>query len=373
MIDNSLRGLIVYGTSFGATRSTSEEIAQILREENFDIDLVNAKEEKVKDISKYKLVIVGSSLANCRWNNQAEHFLKKFHKELENKVLALFVSSVAPIAIREGNTMEIDKIRKLALEDKVSKYSLNPVMKGLFGGVLDYNKMGFLQRKGMEVAFKSRLQNTGFTEIKPGVYDLRDWDEIHNWTRELIKKVHLRDLRIEGLKMERKIESGNQTGLNGKTLVVYYSRGGNTRLIAEEISKRIGSDIDVLRSKSKETKTSVDSILDPSKYNLVVIGKPVNGFTVSKPVAEYLKKNEGKFNEIATYATYSLWPANTLKKMAQLSGKTPIASAIFKSRDIKLRQFSEKIASFTSLITSNYSIYEHSPKVIQLEGSLQQD
>ena len=62
-------GLIVYGTSFGATKGTSEEIARILREENFDIKIVNAQEEKVKDISEYQLVIVGSSLANCRWNS----------------------------------------------------------------------------------------------------------------------------------------------------------------------------------------------------------------------------------------------------------------------------------------------------------------
>jgi menaquinone-dependent protoporphyrinogen IX oxidase len=189
MMNRSPRVLIVYGTSFGATKGTSEEIARILREENFDIELVNAQEEKVKDISEYKLVIVGSSLANCRWNSGAENFLKKFQKELDHKALALFVSSVAPIAEREGNTEEIAKIRKIALEDKMSKYGLKPIMTGLFGGVLDYNRMGFLTRKGMEVAFKSRLQNNGFKEIQPGVYDLRDWDEIRSWTRELAKKI----------------------------------------------------------------------------------------------------------------------------------------------------------------------------------------
>jgi len=181
------RGLIVYGTTFGATKGTSEEIARILREENFDIEIVNAQEEKVQDISEYKLVIVGSSLANCKWNSQAEDFLRKLHKELEHKQLALFVSSVAVIAEREGNTEEIAKIRKIALEDKISKYGLKPIMTGLFGGILNYNKMGFLTRKGMEVAFKSRLQNNGFEEAEPGVYDLRDWDKIRSWTRELAK------------------------------------------------------------------------------------------------------------------------------------------------------------------------------------------
>ncbi len=188
-MNKGIRGLIVYGTSFGATKGTSEEIARILQEKNFDIKIVNAQEEKIKDISEYQLIIVGSSLANCRWNSKAEDFLKKFSKELENKDLALFVSSLKTIPEREGNIEEIAKTRKIALEDKISKYNLKPIAMGLFGGVLDYNKMGFLARKSMEIAFKSRLQKNGFKESKPGVYDLRDWDEIQNWTIELTKKI----------------------------------------------------------------------------------------------------------------------------------------------------------------------------------------
>ncbi len=187
-MSTSKRGLIVYGTSFGATKGTSEEIAGILRKEDFDIKVTNAEEEKVKDISEYDLVIVGSSLANCRWNGHAEDFLKRFRKELEQKKLALFVSSVAAIAEREGNMEEVAKIRKIALDDKISKYNLKPVATGLFGGILNYNKMGFLARKGMEVAFKSRLQKNGFKETEPGVYDLRDWDKVRSWAIELAKK-----------------------------------------------------------------------------------------------------------------------------------------------------------------------------------------
>jgi menaquinone-dependent protoporphyrinogen IX oxidase len=183
-----VKALIFYGTRYGATKQTSEEIAKVFREENFDVRVINGQEEKVKDISEYGLVAVGSGVACGRWVNEAEDFLKKFRKEFENKKLALFVSSVKPIADREGNTEEVAKMRKSALEDKVSKYNLKPVATGFFGGVIDFNKMGFLTRKGMEAAFKLPLQKHGFKEIAPGAYDLRDWDEIRSWAKTLTNK-----------------------------------------------------------------------------------------------------------------------------------------------------------------------------------------
>ena len=183
----NLKSIIVYGTNYGATKGTAEEIARVLREETFDVKVVNAKQEKVKDISEYDLVVAGSGISCGRWVNEAEDFLKKFRRELERKKLAIFVSSLEPIAEREGNTKEVAKIRKASLEDKASKYHLKPVAMGFFGGIIDFNKMGFLTRKGMEAAFKAPLQKHGFKETAPNAYDLRDWDEIRKWTKELAK------------------------------------------------------------------------------------------------------------------------------------------------------------------------------------------
>jgi len=182
-----VRALIVYGTRYGATKGTSEEIAKILREENFDVKVVNVQEEKIKDISEFGLVAVGSGIACGRWVNEAEDFLKKFRKEFENKKLALFVSSVEPISAKEGNKVEVAKMHKIDLEDRVLKYGLKPVSMGFFGGIVDFNRMGFLTRKGMEAAFKAPLQKHGFKGTAPGVYDLRDWDEIRKWTKELAR------------------------------------------------------------------------------------------------------------------------------------------------------------------------------------------
>ncbi len=183
-----MKSLIVYATRYGATKGTAEEIARILRDENIDVKIANLREEKIKDISEYDLVVVGSSMAMGNWASEAEDFVNRFQKDIGSKRLALFISSLKPIEERQGKTDLVAKIQKVGLEDKIVKYNLKPIATGVFGGVVDYNKMNFLIRKGMEIGYKSALQKHGFKEIEPGVYDMRDWDEIRSWAIDLVKK-----------------------------------------------------------------------------------------------------------------------------------------------------------------------------------------
>lgn len=181
------KALIVYSTRYGATKSTSEEIAKVLQEENFDVKVVNAKDEKIKDISEYGLVIVGSGMSMGNWGNEVEEFVKKYQRALENKKLALFISSLKPVEVKEGRTGPVNRIQKVGIDDKILKYHLKPISTGVFGGVIDYPKIAFLMRKSMELGYKSALKKHGFKEVQPGVYDLRDWAEIDGWTREVAK------------------------------------------------------------------------------------------------------------------------------------------------------------------------------------------
>jgi menaquinone-dependent protoporphyrinogen oxidase len=182
-----MKALIVYGTRYGATIGTSEEIAKVLRDEGFDVTVVNAKEEKVKDISVYELVIVGSGMQFARWTGETEDFLKRFQNGLAQKKVALFISTMKTVTEREGKTEELEKTRKMELEDKVTKYNLHPISLGFFGGVLDFNKMNIITRK--TVGFLRRqLEKDGFMQTEPGVYELRDWEEIRGWAKELAVK-----------------------------------------------------------------------------------------------------------------------------------------------------------------------------------------
>ena len=183
-----MNALIVYGTRYGATASTSEEIATVLRDEGFDIRVVNAKNEKVEDISEYELIIVGSGMKINRWTKEPKQFLNKFKRELRHKKVAIFVSSATnAIYKHEGNTEELEKAQKKYLDEKAEKYSLNPIAMTIFGGILNYDDMSWMTRKTVGQLWR-KYEAMGI-EKKNGVYDTRDWNAIHSWTRELARNV----------------------------------------------------------------------------------------------------------------------------------------------------------------------------------------
>jgi menaquinone-dependent protoporphyrinogen oxidase len=182
-----MKTLIAYGTRYGATAGTSQEIAKILTEQGFEVKVADLKEEKIKDISPYELIVVGTGVAMGRWTGETEDFLKKHEKELSQKKLALFISSMKTVPEREGKTADLETAKKFDIDNKLPKYSFQPISVGFFGGVLNYNKMNFLFKKTFG-SMKERLEKDGFKESEPGVYELRNWDEIRSWAKELVEK-----------------------------------------------------------------------------------------------------------------------------------------------------------------------------------------
>jgi menaquinone-dependent protoporphyrinogen oxidase len=183
-----MKTLIIYATRYGATALTSQEIAKILREENFEVEVVDARKEKIKDISEFELVIVGGGLKMGKWTRESDDFLKDFQKDLAKKKVAIFVSSaMKSLFERQGKTEDLQKIKKSHLDDEALKYDLHPIALGLFGGVWDKNKMGFIFRRTLGILIK-QFDTAGFKETSPGLIDTRDSEEIRKWTEELAQK-----------------------------------------------------------------------------------------------------------------------------------------------------------------------------------------
>ena len=176
-----MKGLVVYGTRYGTAKEIAEEISCTLKDEMVDVKLINAKEVKNHDVTAYDLIVVGSGIKMGKWTKESINFLKKNKKILSNKKVALFVSCGAANtekSMAEGQEKYLDNISKKYLSN-------NPIATGLFGSVYDPDANYGLMYKFVNRFIKKEIEKEG-KDPKQRI-DYRNWDEIRNWSKNLIK------------------------------------------------------------------------------------------------------------------------------------------------------------------------------------------
>jgi flavodoxin len=152
-----------------------------------------------------------------------------------------------------------------------------------------------------------------------------------------------------------------------KTLTVYYSRSGNTKKVAEAISKNLGGDIEEiteslgrggpigwLRSGREATEEMTASINppknDPAGYDLLIIGTPIWGGKLSSPVRAYLTKITGKTKRIAYFVTMmGNDDSTTYAAMEKITGH-PVATLSISQTELKSLAYLDKLNKFAEIL-----------------------
>ena len=105
-----------------------------------------------------------------------------------------------------------------------------------------------------------------------------------------------------------------------KSLVVYYSRSGNTRFVAEKISQKIGGDIEEIIDKKRRKgplgfviggfdatrgrKTDIAEMKkSPKDYDLIVVGTPMWKKRTTPAVRTYLEDYKFSEKRVALFCT----------------------------------------------------------------------
>jgi len=154
-----------------------------------------------------------------------------------------------------------------------------------------------------------------------------------------------------------------------KTLIIYYSRTGNTKKIASEIAISLSADIEEIIEPKKRSgiigwlKSGYDATLrkitpinsiknNLSDYDLVIIGTPVWSFNMASPIRSFLTKHYKQFKRVAFFTTMGgSGDKRTFLEMQNLCRQTPICTAAFLEKKIKKGNYKNELTKFvTSLI-----------------------
>jgi flavodoxin len=105
-----------------------------------------------------------------------------------------------------------------------------------------------------------------------------------------------------------------------KSLVVYYSRTGNARFVAETIAAEIGADVEEVidmkkrsgvlgyLSGGKDARQGKETQIAPSKksfadYDLIIVGTPIWAARPTPAIITYLKKNNFSGKKVGVFFT----------------------------------------------------------------------
>jgi flavodoxin len=154
-----------------------------------------------------------------------------------------------------------------------------------------------------------------------------------------------------------------------KTLVVYYSKTGNTQTVAKELAQNLSADLEVLtETKPKEgivgmilagkdaalqNSTPINDLKNKTDdYDLVVIGTPIWAWTMSNPIRSFFEKHKQGLKKVAFFATMgNSGDKRAFSHMEKLSGLTPAATISFQDAKVKNGEFKTGLAEFVKKLT----------------------
>ncbi|HEX8954694.1 MAG TPA: flavodoxin [Burkholderiaceae bacterium] len=155
-----------------------------------------------------------------------------------------------------------------------------------------------------------------------------------------------------------------------RILLVYYSRTGITRLLARDIARRGGWDIEEIREvRSRDgvagyARSLIDVLSkrhpaieapdkNPASYDLVIVGTPVWASDICSPLRSYLAENRGKFKRIAAFCTMGgSGGEKALRQLALQCDREPVAKLVLTRDEVEGGMFGTKAQSFVGQIAA---------------------
>lgn len=164
-----------------------------------------------------------------------------------------------------------------------------------------------------------------------------------------------------------------------KVLVVYYSRTGTTKKIADLIASKLDADteeiLDVksrkgalgyMRSGKEAMKRSIPDIqepkIDPAGYDLVVLGTPIWSWNMSSPMRAYLDRFKADMPQLAFFCTMGgSGDDKAFREMEDICHTVPKATLTLTTKEVQQNRYEDKVEAFLDKIDGGEEDGEEEP------------
>jgi menaquinone-dependent protoporphyrinogen oxidase len=106
-----MRVLITFGSSRGGTQGLAEMVAEDLREEGFDVDVLPPG--RARRLDGYDAVIVGGALYASRWHRAARRFVRRHAADLRQRPVYFFSSGPLDDSATGGDIPPVKGVKTL--------------------------------------------------------------------------------------------------------------------------------------------------------------------------------------------------------------------------------------------------------------------
>jgi flavodoxin len=156
-----------------------------------------------------------------------------------------------------------------------------------------------------------------------------------------------------------------------KTLVVFYSRTGNTRLLGNELGAALGAHVEELTDRKnrhgvmgwlssgsdarrKRLADLEPPVHDPSAYDLVILGGPVWASTICSPTRTYALAQRDAFKSVAFFCTLGdyRFSGRSFEALKEATGMEPVATLAMSEGDVH-DDHSEALAEFVKTLQAS--------------------
>lgn len=160
----TVKVLVAYASKYGATTEIAEKIAEVLKQAEIETDVLPVK--KVKDLTPYQAVVLGSAVYIGKWRKAAVKFLKKHEAALAERAVWFFSSGPTG----EGDPVELLEGWEFPPGQQKIADHIQPRDITVFHGAVDPGQLSGMHKKMIEM-------------VEAPVGDFRNWEMITTWAQ----------------------------------------------------------------------------------------------------------------------------------------------------------------------------------------------